>query len=131
MNTLQGSNPTHTRILWTAIALALTASLSYVLMGLNILGVGDLQMDEKPAVIIYVAAGCYLLGGLLILTRNRWLLLFGAFINAMAILFFFNMYQNRPAVMFSAGGLVSKIAQILLEVVLLYVIVVFWKKKTK
>ena len=131
MNTLQGSNPTHTRILWTAIALALTASLSYVLMGLNILGVGDLQMDEKPAVIIYVAAGCYLLGGLLILTRNRWLLLFGAFINAMVILFFFNMYQNRPAVMFSAGGLVSKIAQILLEVVLLYVIVVFWKKKTK
>ena len=131
MNTLQGSNPTHTRILWTAIALALTASLSYVLMGLNILGVGDLQMDEKPAVIIYVAAGCYLLGGLLILLRNRWLLLFGAFINAMVILFFFNMYQNRPAVMFSPGGLVSKIAQILLEAALFYVIVVFWKKKTK
>lgn len=131
MSTLQGSNPTHTRILWTAIALALTASLSYVLMALNILGVGDLQMDEKPAVIIYVAAGCYLLGGLLILTRNRWLLLFGAFINAMVILFFFNMYQNRPAVMFSAGGLISKIAQILLEVALFYVIVVFWKKEKK
>ena len=131
MNTLQGSNPTHTRILWTAIALALTASLSYVLMGLNILGVGDLQMDEKPAVIIYVAAGCYLLGGLLILLRNRWLLLFGAFINAMVILFFFNMYQNRPAVMISPGGLVSKIAQILLEAALFYVIVVFWKKESK
>ena len=131
MNTLHGSNPTHTRILWTATALALTASLSYVLMGLNILGVGDLQMDEKPAVIIYVAAGCYLLGGLLILLRNRWLLLFGAFINAMVILFFFNMYQNRPAVMFSPGGLVSKIAQILLEVALFYLIVVFWKKESK
>ena len=131
MSTLQGSNPTHTRILWIAFALALTASLSYVLMALNILGVGDLQMDEKPAVIIYVAAGCYLLGGLLILTRNRWLLLFGAFINAMVILFFFNMYQNRPAVMFSAGGLISKIAQILLEIALFYVIVVFWKKEKK
>ena len=131
MNTLQGSNPTHTRILWTAVALALTASLSYVLMALNILGVGDLQMDEKPAVIIYVAAGCYLLGGLLILLRNRWLLLFGAFINAMVILFFFNMYQNRPAVMISPGGLVSKIAQILLEAALFYVIVVFWKKESK
>ena len=131
MNTLQGSNPTHTRILWTAVALALTASLSYVLMVLNILGVGDLQMDEKPAVIIYVAAGCYLLGGLLILTRNRWLLLFGAFINAMVILFFFNMYQNRPAVMFSPGGLASKTPQILLEVALFYVIVVFWKKEKK
>lgn len=131
MNTLQGSNPIHTRILWTAVALALTASLSYVLMALNILGVGDLQMDEKPAVIIYVAAGCYLLGGLLILTRNRWLLLFGAFINAMVILFFFNMYQNRPVVMFSPGGLVSKIAQILLEAALFYIIVVFWKKELK
>ena len=100
-------------------------------MQFNTLSVGDLQVGEKPAGIIYVAAGFYLVGGLLILLRNRGLLLFGAFINAMVIFFFFNMYQNRPAVMFSAGGLVSKIAQILLEVVLLYVIVVFWKKKTK
>jgi hypothetical protein len=46
----------------------------------------------------------------------------------MVILFFFSMYQNRPAVMFSPGGLVSKIAQILLEVALIYVIAVNWKK---
>jgi hypothetical protein len=38
------------------------------------------------------------------------------------------MYQSRPAVMFSPGGLVSKIAQILLEVALIYVIAVNWKK---
>lgn len=126
MNTAQSNH--HTRILWSAVALALITALSYVLMQFNILGVGDLQMDEKPAGIIYVAAGCYLLGGLLILLRNRWLLLFGAFMNAMVILFFFNMYQDRPAVMFSAGGLVSKIAQILLEVALVYVIAVNWKK---
>lgn len=99
-------------------------------MALNVLGVGDLQMDEKPADIIYFAAGCYLLGGLLILLRNRWLLLFGAFINAILILFFFNMYQNRPAVMFSPGGLVSKIAQILLELVLIYVITLTWRRST-
>lgn len=117
-----------TRIMWTAVALALIASLSYVLMALNILGVGDLQVGEKPANVIFVAAGCYLLGGLLILLRNRGLLLFGAFINAMVIFFFFSMYQNRPAVMLSPGGLVSKIAQILLEVVLIYAIAVNWKK---
>jgi hypothetical protein len=70
------------------------------------------------------------ISGLLILLRNRWLLLFGAFINAMVILFFFNMYQGRPAVMFSPGGLVSKIAQILLEVALLYVIAIFWRKSS-
>jgi hypothetical protein len=128
MTTLSKSDTANTHLLWSAVALALVAALSYVLMALNVLGVGDLQMDEKPAVIIYVAAGCYLIGGLLILLRKRWLLLFGAFINAMVILFFFNLYQNRPAVIFSPGGLISKIAQILLEVVLIYVIAVNWKK---
>ncbi len=131
MNTAQGSNIHHLRITWIAFALALLTALSYVLMATNVLRVGDLQMDEKPAVIIYVAAGCYLLGGLLILLRNRWLLLFGAGINAMVILFFFNLYRNRPAVILSPGGLVSKSAQILLEIALLYVIAVNWKKARK
>jgi len=58
-------------------------------------------------------------------------LIFGASINALVILFFFRMYQNRPAVMFSPGGLVSKIAQILLEVALLYIIAVNWRKSSK
>ena len=131
MTTISSSKVTDTRMMWIAVALALITALSYILMQFNVLGVGDLQMGEKPAGIIYVAAGCYLLGGLLILLRHRWLLLFGAFINAMVILFFFNLYQNRPAVMFSPGGLVSKIAQILLEVALLYVIAVNWKKAAK
>ena len=128
MTTLSKSNTTQTHIMWTAVALAFLTALSYILMQFNILDVGDLQVGEKPAGIIYVAAGCYLLGGLLILLRNRWLLLFGAFINAMVILFFFSMYQDRPAVMFSPGGLISKIAQILLEVALIYVLAVNWKK---
>jgi len=122
MSTVRSAITNQTRILWTAVGLALFTALSYLLMALNVLGVGDLQMDEKPAVIIYVAAGCYLLGGLLILLRNRWLLLFSAFVNSMVILFFFNIYQDRPAVVFSPGGLVSKIAQIMLEVVLIYLI---------
>ena len=128
MITLQKSKVTHARITWIAVALAFVTALSYILMQLNILGVGDLQGDEKPAGIIYVAAGCYFLGGLLILLRNRGLLLFGAFINAMVMLMFFSMYQNRPDVMLSPGGLVSKIAQILLEIALIYVIAVNWKK---
>jgi hypothetical protein len=127
MNTVQ----INTRIMWTAVVLALFTALSYILIQFKVLGVGDLQESDKPVGIIYVAAGCYLLGGLLILTRNRGLLLFGAFINAMVIVFFYNMYQNRPAVMLSPGGLVSKIAQILLEVALVYVIVVNWKKESK
>jgi hypothetical protein len=128
MSTQQPSSINHVRMMWAAVALALVTALAYVLMALNVLGVGDLQMDEKPATIIYFAAGCYLLGGLLILLRNRPLLLFGAFINAMIILFFYNLYKNRPAVMFSPGGLISKIAQILLEAALIYVIAVNWRK---
>jgi len=69
-----------------------------------------------------------LLGGLLILRRNRALLLLGAFINAMVVLFFFNLYKDRPPVMLSPGGLVSKIAQILLELILLYLLAVSWRK---
>jgi hypothetical protein len=125
MNTLQ--SPSQRRILWLAVGLAIFTAVTYLLMVWNVLGVGDLQMDEKPAGIIYFAAGCYLVGGLLILLRKRWLLLFGAFINAMVILFFFNLYQNRPAVIFSPGGLISKILQITLEIALIYIIVLLWK----
>jgi hypothetical protein len=117
--------------MWLAVVLALIIALAYVLMALNVLGVGDLQMDEKPATIIYVAAGCYLLGGLLILLCNRWLLIFGAGINALVILFFFNLYKERPAVMFSPGSLLSKIAQILLEIALLYIMAVNWRQSSK
>ena len=80
--------------MWVAVGLAIFTALVYVLIAFNVLGVGNLQMAEKPAAIIYVAAGCYFIGGLLILLRNRWLLLFGAFINAMVILFFFKLYQG-------------------------------------
>lgn len=131
MNTLQSTNNNTIRVMWIAVGLAIFTAFAYVLIAFNILGVGDLQMDEKPATIIYVAAGCYLLGGLLILLRNRWLLIFGIGINALVILFFFNLYKERPAVMFSPGGLVSKIAQILLEVALLYIMAVNWRQSSK
>lgn len=109
--------------IWLAVALAVLSSLSYVLIGLGVLGVGDLTPSERPAGIIVAAAGGYLLGGLLILVRRRSLWIIGAGINALVILFFVLGYQDRPAVLFSAGGLVSKAAEVALEVVLLYLIV--------
>ena len=130
MNATQPTSGNYVRVLWTAVALALFTAIAYVLMALNLLGVGDLRMDERPATIIYIAAGCSVLGGLLILLRNRWLLLFGAFINAMVVLFFFNIYQDRPAVMLSPGGITSKIAQILLEAALIYAILT-WRKSPR
>ncbi len=114
--------------MWLAVGLALCAALAYLLIAWKVLGVGDLNTTDAPPTIVYVAAGCYLLGGLLILLRNRPLMIFGVLINAMVMLFFFNMYQNRPAVVFSPGGLTTKVAQLLLEAVLIYLIVSIWRK---
>jgi hypothetical protein len=109
--------------IWLAAALAVLAALSYVMMAWGILSVGDLQAAERPAGIIYTAAGCYFLGGLLILARRRWLWIIGVLMNGLVILFFFQMYQARPEVMLSPGGLASKTAQLLLELSLIYLIV--------
>jgi cytochrome c biogenesis protein CcdA len=119
------------RVLWLAVTFAICAALSYVLIGLHMLGVGDLGPDERPPGIIYVAAGCYLLGGLLILLRRRSLWIIGATINALVIVFFISMYTERPAVLFSPGGLISKAAQLLLEISLLYLIYLDWRRKRR
>lgn len=111
-----------------AVGLALMAALAYILIALNVLGVGDITEAEGPAGIVFICAGCYLLGGLLILLRKRWLWMVGAGINALVVLFFFMAYQARPAVMFSPGGLATKIAQILLEVALIALIIKAAKK---
>jgi hypothetical protein len=94
--------------------------------GFQLAGCGGFRADERPSGIIYVAAGSYLVGGLLILLRRRWLWVMGAVINALVILFFFSIYQERPAVLLSPGGIISKAAQILLEVGLIYLIVTDW-----
>lgn len=119
---------TTARAAWLAMGLALAAALAYVLIGLGVLGVGDVARDAGPANITYVAAGCYFLGGLLILLRRRGLLIFGLAMNTLVLLFFFQMYQARPAVIFSPGGLMTKAAQLLLEVSLLYVIIADWRR---
>ena len=119
------------RVLWLDVALAEVAALAYVLIGLGALAVGDLAAAEAPAAIVYVAASCYCLGGLLILARRRWLWAVGVAINALVILFFALAYQDRPAVLFSPGGVVTKAAQLLLEAGLLYLIVDDWRRSRR
>ena len=72
MNAVQPTSTYRVRVMWLAVGLALLAAVSYILIQLGILGVGDLQTSEGPAAIVYVAAGSYLVGGLLILVRRRW-----------------------------------------------------------
>ena len=114
-----------------AVALALLVALAYTLIAQGILPIGDLTHVEGPAGIMYTAAGCYLLGGLLILLRRRWLWIAGAIMNGLIILFFVRMYQDKPAVLFSPGGLVSKAAQLLLELILAYLIVTYSRRSPR
>ncbi len=115
----------HRFVIFGAVLLAFLAALAYLLIAQHILAIGEYSQTEGPAGIIYAAAGCYLVGGLLILTRRRWLWLIGAVINALVILFFLQMYQHRPSILFSPGGIVTKAAQLFLEVLLVYLIFTF------
>jgi hypothetical protein len=87
MNAVQHAHTTTAtmRVMWLAVALALFAALSYLLIQLSMLGVGDLRTAGGPAIAL-VAAGCYLV-----------------------------------------GGLITKIAQVLLEGCLLYLIITDWR----
>jgi hypothetical protein len=122
----QTNNASRRDVLWLAVGLALAVAFTYLLMAWRVLGVGDLQVAEDGGAIVYVAAASYLIGGLLILTRRRWLWIAGAVVNALVILFFLNLYKERPEVLFSPGGLASKMAQLLLEATLIYLIVSGW-----
>ncbi len=126
MNNNQPST-TYRRVLWLSVGPALFTALAYVLINVSVLAIGDVPHEEGSTTIAYIAAGCYLLGGLLILLRRRWLWIFGVVMNTLVLLLFFQMYQNRPMVVFSPGGLATKIPQLLLEVSLIALIVIDWR----
>lgn len=117
------------RFLWSAVVLSFAVATSYLLIEAGLLGIGDLLPEEGSSVIVYVAAACYALGGLLIPLRRRWLWVVGAVMNALVILFFLSLYSERPAVLLSSGGVVSKAAQMALQVTLMYLIVTDWLDK--
>ena len=116
------------RIMLVCVALAMIAALGYLLMAAGVIHPGDLQTGDAPPAIVWVMCACYVVGGLLILLKKRWLWKTGAGINAFVIVMFIVMYADQLDVMFSAPGLITKIAQILLEAGLIYLIV---KSKAK
>jgi hypothetical protein len=118
-------------MIWLAAGLAAAAALSYLMIELGILAVGGLQQAEAPSAIVYVCAASYLVGGLLILARQRWLWVTGAVANALVMLFFVMAYLERPSVMFSPGGIATKGAQLLLEVSLIYLIIISGRGSTR
>lgn len=128
MNTIRNNQALSSRPLLLAVLFAGLAALMYLLIAWGFHGIGNLEMETDGSVIIFIAAGGYLFGGLLILARKRWLWMIGAIINALVIIFFVNMYHDRPGIMFSLGGITTKIPQLLLEGLLVYLIFSNWMR---
>jgi hypothetical protein len=103
------------------MVLAFIAGVFYILLASHVLTV-PLNDEGKYQAIVYVAGGCYILGGLLVLAKKRWLWIFGLVMNTLVMAFFFFRYINNPAVIVSLPGMGTKIPQIILEAGLIYLI---------
>ncbi len=97
-------------------------ALAYLLLALGVLGTGGYQGEPGSEGIVFVAAGCYALGGALVLLRRRWLWILGAVVNALVLVFFIAAYAGDPSVLLSSGGIATKVPQVLLQVWLLALI---------
>jgi hypothetical protein len=117
------------KIMLICMGLAFVAALIYVLMAQGIMHAGDLAPGEEGLPpYFYIVPGGYVLGGLLILVRKRWLWIPGAVINGFGVAMFYGAYYAKPEIMLSAPGLITKIAQILMEIGLIYLIVTYKRK---
>jgi len=116
-------------IIVSCVVLALVTAAFYVLLAAGIITVPTLESKEWQRTLVYVVAGCYVLGGLLILAQKRWLWIIGLVMNTLVMAFFFIMYSKNPAVLFSLPALGTKIPQIILEVGLVYLIATYQRKK--
>jgi hypothetical protein len=110
------------KVIWLCFALALVAAMVYLLSGLGVLSSGAQKVREYASVMPFIASACYLVGGLLILLKKRWLWIIGAVINVMVIGIFYSFYITQPNIMLSVPGLATKISQVLLEAGLIYLI---------
>ena len=105
------------------MVLASIAAIFYVLLASRVITASTLESKDWQRVLVYIAGGGYMLGGLLILIQKRWLWIVGLVINTLVMVFFFVLYRNSPAVILSLPGLGTNIPQLLLEVGLVYLIV--------
>ena len=114
------------RIMIGCMVLAFIAAVFYLLLGSGVITAGSLTGTPVTRAFIFIAAGCYVLGGLLILTKKRWLWIIGLVMNTLVMAVFFTMYTGKnPGVIFSLPGLGTKIPQIILEAGLIYLIAAY------
>jgi hypothetical protein len=98
-------------------------------MGAGVIQAGDPALNDAangsdaPWGFDWIAGGFYAIAGLALLWKKRWITIALAVINIIPIAVFYFMWAGRPDVMWSAPGLITKIAQILLETGLIYLLV--------
>jgi hypothetical protein len=109
-------------VAYGCIAMALVAAIAYVLMGMGIIHPGNLTDEAMPS-IFYVIPAAYVIMGILIVSRWRWIKVASAAVVVLTILVFYAKYAGQPDVMWSAPGLITKIAQVLMLAGLIYLIV--------
>lgn len=107
------------------LLMAVLAGVFYLLIGIEVVRVPVLSPEEAPPVMAFIAGGCYILGGLLIVLRRRWLWIIGLVMNTMVMVIFFLIYSQKPEIILSFPGLATKIPEILLEFGLIYIITSF------
>lgn len=112
-------------VMFACLAMALISALVYVLMANGMMHAGDIMYEEPAPAYLYIIPAGYAIGGLLALLEKRWLWIAGAIINAFTIVVFYSAYARQPDIMLSAPGLITKIAQVLLEIGLIYLIITF------
>lgn len=117
-------------VMWTCFILAIAAAAAYVLLGVGVLKAGDLT-DEAMPPFYYIIPAFYLAMGIVIFLKKRWLLIADAGIAAFTIAVFYAMYPNQPDVMWSAPGLITKIAQVLMLAGLIYLIIAYKSKSNE
>lgn len=128
MKTLQHTNTNIDRMMWASAVLALGAGVVYTLIGQRLLGIGNVQVqDGDGTTFFYTVAVAYFIAATLLPVKNRWLWLAGGVMNSLVIVFYVQMNANRPDLLLSPGGLISKGVEVVLEVVLVCLIGFGWQ----
>ena len=104
---------------WVALALSLIAASVYFIIASPARPAG---YKSPPTPVLIVAGLAYLIGGLLILLGDRRLLIFGAIVNLLVMAAFAVAARIGHATV-DRLSLTSKVAQVVLELLLLWLIV--------
>jgi hypothetical protein len=104
------------------VLMAIVAAVAYVLMGMGVLQAGNLTDEAMPS-FFYIIPAAYVMMGLGVFLRWRWIKVVDAVLVFFTIAVFYARYADQPDVMWSAPGLITKIAQVLMLAGLIYMLV--------